>query len=115
LYPSSLYFEASAVDQHWVLDRSCACTFVLLFASELEISQLVAKSFLGRYCTFQASSVTRFRPSAVVLDLQISSHRYHPNRPSATRIGPNHSLPAVARAFTLTRRPRRVAPLQTKR
>lgn len=66
-------------------------------ASEIEIGQLAAKSFLGRYCTFKASSVTRSCPSAVVLDLRISSHRYHPNQLSPTRIGPNHSLPAVAR------------------
>jgi hypothetical protein len=69
----------------------------VLSVSELEIGQLVVKTFLGRYYTLKASSATRSCSSVVVLDLRISSHRYHPNRPSPTRIGPNHSLPAVAR------------------
>lgn len=51
----------------------------VLLVSQLEIGQLVVKTFFGRYCTLKASSATRSCSSVVVLDLRISSHRYHPN------------------------------------
>ncbi|RSL41943.1 hypothetical protein CEP53_012458, partial [Fusarium sp. AF-6] len=98
LFAASLSFSAeSSIVVLWLLASSFTRSFSRLRLIRRQC-QLVPGALGNRFCTVQASSVTRSCPDALVLDLQISSHRSPRSQPSPLRLGPNQSLPAVARA-----------------